>query len=120
MPQQQSVVEDPVLLLQALEEGVLPERRIARHELIVSPFTLFFEGIDLEREASCEAECLALLEGERGTLVPPRTGQDRLSSQSGPVLLLRLLGVGHGGCDKGSIADSLRRRLSSRGIEGVT
>ena len=52
MPANETVVEDPVLILQALEERVLAEGLGARVELVVRALTLLLEGVDAIGQAA--------------------------------------------------------------------
>ena len=92
MPANETVVEDPVLILQALEERVLPERVIARFELVVGPIALLIEGVDRVGEASREAKCLALSDGKPGALVPSGAGKNGIASEGDTILALRAVG----------------------------
>ena len=97
MPAKETVVEDPVLILQALEERVLAEGLLARAELIIRAPALLFEVVDAMRKAAGEPECSALRRAERGAFVKSGVGEDGVSaegdSEDGPGR------VGDGGCD---------------------
>ena len=81
MPANETVVENPVLILQALEERVLAERLLAHVELGVCATTLLLEGVYAIREVSGEAKRPAFRGGKRGALVKPGMDEDGVSAE---------------------------------------
>ena len=82
MARYEGVVQDPVLILETLEEGVLANGRFSCLKLVIGALTLFVEGVDPPWKATGQAKRLSLLDGESGSLVPSRAIQDGVSSQS--------------------------------------
>ena len=80
MPRKQREIQHPVLLLQTLQERVLPDRTIARLELVVRAVALLIERVDPAWKASCQTECFALSEGQGGAFVESRAGEDACTS----------------------------------------
>ena len=66
MPAEETVVEDPVLVLEALQEGVAPDGCVAGLELVVGALALLLESVDAVGEPPGEPEGFALVHGERG------------------------------------------------------
>lgn len=103
MSREKSVVEDPVLVLEALQERILPEGLFARLQLVVSSITLLIERVYPEGQTTGQPERLTFIEGERGALVPAGAGEDGLAAKSDAVGDLRVRDVGHGGRDESTI-----------------
>ena len=63
----QSIVEDPVLIAQALKEGILREVVPARLKLVPSALALLVDGVDPVRQAASKPKGSALVVRESGS-----------------------------------------------------
>lgn len=75
MAEEESVEEGLVPVLEPAEENVLFDRRVLPAVVLVRAFDLLLERRRVGRQESREAERLALLGGERGSLVEQRVVQ---------------------------------------------
>lgn len=65
VPPEERIVEDPVLVLEAMQERVAPNGCVAGLELIVRALALLFERVDAIRQSAGQPERLALVRRER-------------------------------------------------------
>ena len=81
MPAKQSVVQDPVLVLEALQERVLANRLVADAELVVCSLTLLLEGVDSMRETSSETKGPTFRGREPSALVEAGMCENAIAAQ---------------------------------------
>ena len=78
---QQCEIQNPVLVLQALEKAILVKGGLLTVQLVVGPLALFVEGSDFERQSAVKTKFAAFLQGEGGALVESGIGEQGFSAQ---------------------------------------
>ena len=79
VPADEGIIQDPILVLETVEEGVLAQGVLARAELVVCALTLLLEVVDAIWESSGESKSSPFGMGEASAFVESGVGEDAVA-----------------------------------------
>lgn len=96
MSADKTVIQGPILVLQALQERILPQRCIAGLELIVRAPALLVQRIHAIWQTTCKSERPTLCGREAGALIETRVSEDSIATEGNLQYPFRRCRRGHG------------------------